>query len=146
MSNTDPASTAAKKSAPKIVRTPKKTPKQPKKDPLPEGVTEVQPKESKTKTPRGLDAHGFRVGSDSSKIVEIMLAGGIDRQDINDKVSAAIEPMTRVRTLPDGSTTGGRKKNIPSLISGLIGRLEDRGYFQESEWRLVPPTPAKKKR
>jgi hypothetical protein len=136
-SSVDPASTA-KKAPPKITRT-KKTPKPPAKTtpkPLPEGVIEVQPKESKTtrKAIKGLDAHGFRVGSDSSKIVEIMLAGGIDRQDINDKVAAAIDPLTK----------NGRKKNIPSLISGLIGRLEDRGYFQESEWRLIAPKKPKR--
>ena len=132
MSDKDPASPVVKK-PPKINRT-KKTPKAAS-NPIPEGVTEVQPKASKTekKPVKGLDAHGFRVGSDSSKIVEIMLAGGLDRQDINDKVAAAIDPLTR----------NGRRKNIPSLISGLISRLEARDYEQVSHWKLVAP---KKKR
>jgi len=79
--------------------------------------------------PRGMNAHGFRNGSDSAKIVDILVAGGLDRQDINDKVAAAIGTETRT----------GRTKNIPSLISGLLARLEERGYTVESSWRVVPP-------
>lgn len=78
---------------------------------------------------KGMTQHGFRVGSDSAIIVDLLVAGGLDRQDINEKVAAAINPMTR----------SGRQKNIPSLISGLLARLEQRGYHIESSWRLVPP-------
>lgn len=80
--------------------------------------------------PKGMNAHGFRNGSDSATIVDIMVEGGLDRQDINDKVAEAIEPLTR----------SGRQKNIPSLISGLLARLEERGYKIESSWRLIPPS------
>ncbi len=76
-----------------------------------------------------LTEHGFRVGSDSAIIVDILVAGGLDRQDINEKVAASINPNTR----------NGRPKNIPSLISGLLARLEERGYYIESSWRVVPP-------
>lgn len=79
---------------------------------------------------KGMTAHGFRVGSDSAIIVDILVQGGMDRQDINDKVAVAIEPLTR----------SGRPKNIPSLISGLLARLEERGYKIESSWRLLPPS------
>jgi hypothetical protein len=78
---------------------------------------------------KGMTKHGFRVGSDSAIIVDLLVAGGLDRQDINEKVAAAINPVTR----------SGRNKNIPSLISGLLARLEERGYTIESSWRLVPP-------
>lgn len=78
---------------------------------------------------KGMTQHGFRVGSDSAIIVDLLVAGGVDRQDINEKVAEAINPMTR----------SGRQKNIPSLISGLLARLEQRGYHIESSWRLVPP-------
>lgn len=78
---------------------------------------------------KGMTQHGFRAGSDSAIIVDLLVAGGLDRQDINEKVAAAINPMTR----------SGRQKNIPSLISGLLARLEARGYHIESSWRLVPP-------
>ena len=80
--------------------------------------------------PLGLTTHGFRVGSDSAIIVDILVAGGLDRQDINDRVAETINIQTR----------SGRQKNIPSLISGLLSRLEDRGYMIESNWRVVPPS------
>lgn len=76
-----------------------------------------------------LTEHGFREGTDSAIIVDILVAGGLDRQDINEKVAAAINVKTR----------NGRMKNIPSLISGLLARLEERGYYIESSWRVVPP-------
>lgn len=85
------------------------------------------------RAPKGLTEHGFRNGSDSATIVDIMVQGGLDRQDINDKVAAAINIQTR----------SGRTKNIPSLISGLLARLEQRGYYIESSWRLVPPSDRK---
>lgn len=93
-----------------------------------ETQTTPEPKPSR-RQPRGMNAHGFRNGSDSATIVDILVAGGLDRQDINDKVSAAIGTETRT----------GRTKNIPSLISGLLARLEERGYTVESSWRVVPP-------
>lgn len=95
-----------------------------------ETQTTPEPKPIKPRRePRGMNAHGFRNGSDSATIVDILVAGGLDRQDINDKVAAAIGTETRT----------GRTKNIPSLISGLLARLEERGYTVESSWRVVPP-------
>jgi hypothetical protein len=85
---------------------------------------------------RGMTEHGFRVGSDSAQIVDILVAGGLDRQDINEKVADAIGTQTK----------SGRTKNIPSLISGLLSRLEDRGYHIESSWKVIPPVPSKKGR
>jgi hypothetical protein len=92
---------------------------------------EVQPLPKKTVAKRnGMNPHGFRNNSDSAKIVEIMIAGGLDRQDINEKVADAITTETR----------NGHRKNIPSLVSGLLARLEKRGYVIESSWKLIPPT------
>lgn len=91
--------------------------------------TQTTPEPKSRRQPRGMNAHGFRNGSDSATIVDILVAGGLDRQDINDKVAAAIGTETRT----------GRTKNIPSLISGLLARLEERGYTVESSWRVVPP-------
>lgn len=90
----------------------------------------VVPATKGKREPKGMNSHGFRNGSDSAIIVDIMVEGGLDRQDINDKVAAAINALTR----------SGRQKNIPSLISGLLARLDERGYKIESSWRLVPPT------
>lgn len=101
---------------------------------LPVVVQEDTPAVVKAKKPkyqpRGMTTHGFRVGSDSAIIVDILVAGGLDRQDINDKVAETINIQTR----------SGRQKNIPSLISGLLARLEERGYMIESNWRVVPPS------
>lgn len=83
----------------------------------------------KRKRRSDLNEHGFRIGSDSAVIVNILLNGGTDRQELNRKVAEAIDPVTR----------GGREKNIPSMISMLLSRLEARGYKVESTWRLVPP-------
>lgn len=94
-------------------------------------VEEVAPaKTTNKRQPRGMTSHGFRNGSDSAIIVDLLVAGGLDRQDINDKVAELINPQTK----------SGRQKNIPSLISGLLARLEERGYRIESSWRLVPPS------
>lgn len=97
-----------------------------------DAVTMIEAKPRKTKKPSessSFNEHGFRIGSDSAVIVDIMLKGALDRQDVNDKVAEAIELKTR----------NGNRKNIPSLVSGLLGRLEERGYYIESYWRLVPP-------
>lgn len=94
------------------------------------------PSPAKRSKARGMTVHGFRVGSDSAKIVDILVAGGLDRQDINEKVAEAIGTETK----------SGRTKNIPSLISGLLARLEERGYHIESSWRVVPPVPSKRSR
>ena len=97
-------------------------------EPQAQSVVPVQPRKGK-RAPRGNNPHGFRNGSDSAIIVDLLVKGGLDRQDINDKVAAAIKTETR----------SGLQKNIPSLISGLLARLDERGYRIESHWRLIPP-------
>lgn len=78
---------------------------------------------------RTMNRHGFRSWSDSAKIVDVLLEGGLDRQDINEKVAKVIGPYTR----------SGCEKNIPSRISGLLAQLMERGYTIESSWRVVEP-------
>lgn len=89
--------------------------------------TEKTPPAKRQKIP--VTEHGFRVGTDSAIIVDLLVAGGLDRQDINEKVAKSINVKSR----------NGRTKNISSLISGLLARLEERGYYIESSWRVVPP-------
>lgn len=101
------------------------------------GITTDDPEERRrlalqaiqARTRRTMNRHGFRSWSDSAKIVDIMLEGGLDRQDINEKVAQAIGPKTR----------SGCDKNIPSLVSGLLSRLVERGYTVESSWRIIEP-------
>ena len=99
---------------------------QPDEDTAPEPIVEPAPvvKAPARSKARGMTDHGFRIGSDSAAIVDILVAGGLDRQDINEKVADAIGTATK----------SGRTKNIPSLISGLLSRLDDRGYHIVSEW------------
>jgi len=101
-------------------------------DSEPQDVEETaQPsKPKRRRTPIPINEHGFRVGNDSARIVDILIAGGVDRQDVTDRIVDAIGTKTR----------NGGSKNIPSLVSGLLARLEERGYYIESSWRLVPPS------
>lgn len=84
--------------------------------------------------PRDMNEHGFVKGSDSEKIVNILLEGGTDRLDINEKVLKAI----------GGKTSGGKAPNVSSLVANLVSRLKAKGYTVESSWRLVPATSASK--
>lgn len=87
------------------------------------------------RAPRGeFDEHGFRVGTDSSIIAAELLEGGYDRDDINDRVA---------ELLPETTTRSGNDKQVPSLVSGILKRLQERGYTVESSWQLVPPTSKK---
>jgi hypothetical protein len=79
---------------------------------------------------REFDAHGFVVGSDSSKIVAELLAGGSGRSEVS----------ARIESILGGATRYGNDKNVSSLVSGLLGRLKERGYTVEQTWRLVPPS------
>lgn len=85
------------------------------------------------RNPREFDEHGFVIGSDSSKIVALMLEGGEGRLDINAKIADAINAETR----------NGNPKNVSSLVSGLLSRLESEGYTVEQSWRLLPPSGSK---
>lgn len=86
--------------------------------------------------PRDMNEHGFVKGSDSEKIVEILLEGGVDRADINHKVTKALgKRKTRYGNVPNSS----------SLIANILKRLQAKGYKIEASWTLVPPTEDEKK-
>lgn len=87
--------------------------------------------------PRDLNEHGFVKGSDSEKIVEVLLAGGADRADINDKV---------LKALGKKKTRNGNAPNTSSLIANILRRLKDKGYRIESTWVLVPPSEDERKK
>lgn len=82
--------------------------------------------------PRDLNEHGFVKGSNSEKIVDAMLAGGESRQAIADDLRKKITGQN------------GQEVNTPALMSGLLHKLEAKGYKVESSWKLLPPTPASK--
>jgi hypothetical protein len=110
------------------------TPSASSKKTAPKKATKAAPKpkvaEVTNSAGREFDAHGFVVGSDSSKIVAELLAGGSGRGEVS----------ARIESILNGSTRYGNDKNVSSLISGLLTRLKERGYTVEQTWRLVPPT------
>lgn len=83
---------------------------------------------------RELDEHGFVPGTDSAHIAAALLAGGTDRNQINEKVLKKI----------GGTTRTGSDKNIPALVSGVLNRLLEQGYKVESSWVLVAPKRKRK--
>jgi hypothetical protein len=86
--------------------------------------------------PRTLNEHGFVIGSDSEKIVEVLLQGGESRTELTAKITKA---------LSKGKGRNGEPPNVSSLIANVLRRLKDKGYTIESHWQLMPPTPASKR-
>lgn len=89
--------------------------------------------------PRVMDDYGFVVDSDSSIIASVLIEGGKDRNDINDKAAKRIDKINGL------GTRGGGTKNIPSLVSGILSRMEEVGYKVESSWVLKSTTKTPRK-
>ncbi len=118
------AVTPVKKAAPKKASAAKKT--APVKKAAPRKIAPVV-----ERNPREFDEHGFVIGSDSSRIVAMLLEGGDGRGELTERISSEIDLTTR----------NGQTKNVSSLISGLLARLGEKGYTVEQSWRLVAPDP-----
>jgi hypothetical protein len=84
---------------------------------------------NRTNRTAGYDEHGFVNGTDSSILVEELIAGGVDRGEIAARALERMEPTTR----------SGQPKNLSSLTTNLLAKLSEKGYTVESSWRLVPP-------
>jgi hypothetical protein len=93
---------------------------------------EAKPKQT-TGEGRTVDLHGFTPGTDSSLIAEALVEGGETRVDVN---RLAAEKIAKVNGI---KTRQGSDKNVPSLLSSILKRLQAQGYTIESSWRLVPP-------
>lgn len=78
---------------------------------------------------REYDENGFAVGTASAIIAEIICEGGKSRNEINAKVAKKI----------GGETRNGTERNVPSMVTNIVGKLRERGYKEESTWRMVPP-------
>lgn len=131
-----PGTTAAKKSgpAPKVAG---------KKAPAPRGkmVKDVIVPEDENKPKREMTEHGFIVGTDSATIADRLVAGGTDRADVNTQIIEAIENTTGL------TNRNGTQKYIPSMVSGILGRMLATGKYEiHASWQLVPiaAEPAKK--
>jgi len=79
-------------------------------------------------------AGGYRVreGSDTHLIVRTLLTGGANREHINRVIET--ELIKRNAML----TREGNTKNIPSLVSGMLKRLTDFGYREDSHYIVLP--------
>jgi hypothetical protein len=86
--------------------------------------------------PRTLNEHGFVIGSDSEKIVEILMQGGESRTELTAQIT---------KLLSKGKGRNGEPPNVSSLIANVLRRLKDKGYTIEQHWQLMPPTPASKR-
>lgn len=85
---------------------------------------------------REVNEHGYIPGTDSALICDILLAGGTDRADINEKVVKKIGLETR----------NGTEKNIPALVSGVLNTLLRKGYKTESSFVVLPPARRRAKK
>jgi len=81
------------------------------------------------------DETGFAEGSDQDLIATELLAGGESRQEIAERLEGILDPVTR----------NGTEKQIVNMVSGVLGKLQARGYTVESSFLVVPPTPASKR-
>lgn len=79
-------------------------------------------------------------GSDSATIAACLVEGGADRQDVNNLVIERIEKSTGL------TNRNGDQKYIPSMVSGILGRMLKTGEWEvHASWQLVPvEKPAKK--
>jgi len=79
---------------------------------------------------------GFVVGSDQHVIAEALLAGGETRGDITDALRKKLSPTTK----------SGTVKPVANIVSSVFNKLVSNGFILESQFRLLPPTPASKRK
>lgn len=82
---------------------------------------------------RELNELGFMDGSDSATIARCLVEGGADRQDVNNRIIEAIDASTGI------TNRNGQEKYIPSMVSGILGRMLKTGKYEiQASWQLVP--------
>lgn len=79
---------------------------------------------------------GFTIGTDQQIIADTLLEGGDSRADIIDKLRKKLSPTTR----------NGTEKPIANLMSSVFKKMALAGFQVESSFKLVPPTPASKRK
>lgn len=84
--------------------------------------------------PRNLDEHGFMPGTDSSIIAKHLMRGYQNRGEMVEAIKEEIS-----KTNKGLLTSSGKKKNIPSLVSSVISRLESKGYTLQTTIVMVKP-------
>lgn len=72
---------------------------------------------------------GIQINTEAFIIMLEILRGGRDRQEIND----------RVREILPAFTGQGTPKPVPNLVSGVIKKLEAKGFTIKGDWKMVKP-------
>lgn len=72
---------------------------------------------------------GYGLGSEQFIVAVAIVTGGTSRLDINHRIAAQLPPTTR----------NGTPKAVSNLVSGVIKRLEDRGFTISGSWKMVAP-------
>lgn len=78
---------------------------------------------------------GFVVGTDQDTIALALMEGGASRAEIVERLEKSIDTETR----------NGTPKQITNMTSGVLNKLIQRGYIVESNFQVLPPTPASKR-
>ena len=78
---------------------------------------------------------GFVVGTDQDAIALALLEGGESRAAIVERLESELDAETR----------NGTPKQITNMVSGVLNKMLDRGFIVESNFQLLPPTPASKR-
>jgi hypothetical protein len=78
---------------------------------------------------------GFVVGSDQDIIANALLEGGESRAAIVQKLEKVLDTETR----------NGTPKQVTNMVSGVYNKLVARGFITESNFQVLPPTPASKR-
>lgn len=78
---------------------------------------------------------GFVVGTDQDAIANALLEGGESRAAIVERLESELDSETR----------NGTPKQITNMVSGVLNKMLDRGFIVESNFQLLPPTPASKR-
>lgn len=72
---------------------------------------------------------GIPIETEGFLIVLELLRGGRDRQEVNN----------RVRDLLPSTTASGTPKPVPNLVSGVMKKLEAKGFTIKGDWKMVKP-------
>lgn len=104
--------------------------------PAPESEFELlDPEENAKKRIAGMsyaqlsELTGIQINTEQFIVALEILRGGRDRQEIND----------RCRQILPATTPHGTPKPVPNLVSGVIKKLEAKGFTIKGDWKMVKP-------
>lgn len=85
-----------------------------------------------TTTGRTLNEYGFVENTDSALIAEALIAGGVDRNDVNRLAEESIGAVNGT------ANRNGGEKYVPSMVSAILNKMLATGRYEVvSTWKLV---------